>query len=349
MILPLALGALIVTATHAYTLPDVLLVRSAPRAKAAVVTRLPMGTVVELEEGKISPEGYVAVRVRNDDALTEQSTMGFAKKDMLGNRPADDVVKLNDEKLNKGAPVVIGVCFQNRVALLAELEGQKLRSLVETGEESTKDSPRVKAAIARLRARALQLTTIRFSRFGNGLYDSGYLVQPDVVTNVDVLDTVRSYIDMGPCPRVHGEVSGSNGVVFVSAPLLHIKEDAALPADELAGMVRALTSPVHGLRVFQPAGDVVEVQASGAAHLFRRGTTTPWRTIGAPHQPVWLTLASGAQLRVGSSTEDVSDIGWGNPGSESLWKSPAFIINVIPTSAGEGVVEGSFVLHQYGC
>ena len=253
------------------------------------------------------------------------------------------------------APMVIGVCFGGRVAVLGELTGDKLEVLVDTRVDADTHAPAVKANEARLMARALQMTTLRFDWQGGGERASGFLVQPSVVTRVDVLRTARSHIELGPCPQILGENSSKNGVVFVSAPLV-IEQDAALAAADVAANVARLPSPVSGLRVFSPAGRLVELNTTDGVHLFQRGAPAPWacstdacntRRIRASRAPMWLTLRSGQQLRVGSQTEDVDNAGWGSASNAGLWVHPEFVVQVFDR---DGVVVDVVVtLDQYGC
>jgi hypothetical protein len=73
------------------------------------------------------------------------------------------------KRMEEPPPTVMGVCFQGRVSILAQLVGNKLEPLVESHDNATRDSPEVRAAEARLRARALELTTLRFSLFRPGM------------------------------------------------------------------------------------------------------------------------------------------------------------------------------------
>jgi hypothetical protein len=252
-------------------------------------------------------------------------------------------------------PTVMGVCFQGRVSILAQLVGNKLEPLVESHDNATRDSPEVRAAEARLRARALELTTLRFSLFRPGMLGTGYLVQPRVVTEVDVVETARTRIELGPCPQLRGEVSVFNAHVFVSAPLQRGQDDTFSGA-ELARYVARLPAPVDRLRVFAPPGRFIELNITGAVYLFEKGKPAVWacssdactrRRLTSTHAPVWLQLTSGQQVRIGSQTEDVDNTGWGTPANSGLWVSPDFVIHVFDGNGN--LVEGRVSLNQYGC
>ncbi|AKI99460.1 hypothetical protein ATI61_109338 [Archangium gephyra] len=259
------------------------------------------------------------------------------------------------KRLEEPPPTVMGVCFQGRVSILAQLVGNKLEPLVESHDNTTRDSPEVRASEARLRARALELTTLRFSLFRPGMLDTGYLVQPRVVTEVDVTETARTRIELGPCPQLRGEVSVFNAHVFVSAPLKR-EQDATFSGAELARYVARLPSPVHELRVFTPPGRFIELNISGGVYLFEKGKPEVWacgsdacmrRRLTSTQAPVWLQLTSGQQVRIGSQTEDVDNTGWGTPANSGLWVSPDFVIHVFDGNGG--LVEGRVSLNQYGC
>jgi len=259
------------------------------------------------------------------------------------------------KRLMEPPPVVIGVCFQGRVSILAQLVGNKLEPLVETMDETERDSPAVRAAEARLRERALELTTLRFSHYRGGWLQDGHLVQARVVTELDVVNTARTRIELGPCPQLRGESTAVNAHVFVSAPL--VREQApTFSGAELAPYIARLPSPVSDLRVFTPPGRFIELNMTGAVYLFQKGTPEVWacstdacpeRRLTGTHAPVWLRLASGQQLRIGSQTEDVDNTGWGTPANSGLWVSPEFVIHVF--DAKGGLVEARVTLNQYGC
>jgi len=259
------------------------------------------------------------------------------------------------QRLMEPPPTVIGICFQGRVSILAQLVGNKVEPLVETLEKTTKDSPEVKAAEARLRARALELTTLRFSYFRGGSIRTGYLVQAKVVTELDIEETARSRIELGTCPQIRGESTSVNAHVFVSAPLKR-EQSTPLPSAELAQYVARLPSPVHDLDVFTPPGRFVELN-TGAVYLFQRGKPAIWacsddacpvrRRLMSTRAPVWLRLATGQQVRIGSQTEDVDNLGWGSLANSGLWVHPEFVIQVFDDKGG--IVEGRVTLNQYGC
>lgn len=259
------------------------------------------------------------------------------------------------QRMEEPPPTVIGVCFQGRVSILAWLVGNKLEPLVESHANATQDSSEVRAAEARLRARALELTTLRFSHYRPGMLGTGYLVQPRVVTEVDVVETARTRIELGPCPQLRGEVSVFNAHVFVSAPF-ESKQDATFSGAELARYVAQLPAPVHNLQVFTPPGRFIELNSTGAVYLFQKGKPKVWacssdactaRRLTSTQAPVWLQLASGQQVRIGSQTEDVDNTGWGTPANSGLWVSPEFVIHVFDDNGG--LVEGRVTLNQYGC
>lgn len=259
------------------------------------------------------------------------------------------------KRLEEPPPTVLGVCFQGRVSILAQLVGNKVEPLVESQDNTTRDSPEVKAAEARLRARALELTTLRFSYFRPGMLDSGYLVQPKVVTELDVSETARTRIELGPCPQLRGESSVFNAHVFVSAPLKR-EMDTLFSGAELARYVARLPSPVHDLRVFTPPGRFLELNISGGVYLFHKGKPEVWacssdacpkRRLTSTQAPVWLQLVSGQQVRIGSQTEDVDNTGWGTPANSGLWVSPNFVIHVFDDKGG--IMEGRVSLNEYGC
>jgi hypothetical protein len=259
------------------------------------------------------------------------------------------------KRLEEPPPTVIGVCFQGRVSILAQLVGNKLEPLVERRDNTTRDSPEVRAAEARLRARALELTTLRFSLFRPGMLDTGYLVQPRVVTELDVTETARTRIELGPCPQLRSETAVFNAHVFVSAPLKR-EMDASFSGAELARYVARLPSPVHDLRVFTPPGRFLELNSSGGVYLFQQGKPEVWacssdacpkRRLMSTRAPVWLRFASGQQVRIGSVTEDVDNTGWGTPANSGLWVSPDFVIHVFDDKGG--LVEGRVTLNEYGC
>ncbi|WP_309895158.1 hypothetical protein [Archangium sp.] len=341
---------------EAYVQPDVLRVRASASADAPILTRLPINYPM-LVVGAPSAEGFVEIEVKNQEVIhyDGNSMRGFVRADMLGKQPQTEQRVAQAKRLLEPRPTVIGVCFQGRVSILAQLVGNKLESLVETVENTERDSPEVRAAEARLRARALELTTLRFTHFRGGWLQEGYLVQARVVTELDVGDTAWTRIELGPCPQFRGETTVVNAHVFVSAPLEQERAPSFSGA-ELAPYIARLPSPVSELRVITPPGRFIELNTTGAVYLFQKGKPEVWacssdmcpgRRLTGTHVPVWLRLASGQQLRIGSQTEDVDNTGWGTPANSGLWVSPEFVIHVF--DAKGGVVEARVTLNQYGC
>ena len=62
---------------------------------------------------------------------------------------------------------------------------------------------------------------------------------------------------------------------------------------------------------------------------------------------MWLRLASGQLMRVGSATEDVDNTGWGSPANAGLWVHPHFVVHLFDDKGG--IITGTFILGQYGC
>lgn len=325
-----ALAVKLVTSSW-YTQLPIVEVRSAPSDSAAVISLLPLGTPLNVDRSKVVGNGFAAVELRNEDTFVDRPTKGFVKLSQLGESRNAAAVRANDTRLNAKAPIIIGVCYENRVALLAEFKGNRFQSLVENVTNSTENSPEMKASIRRLKARAVEFSTLRFYRYGRGETRSGNLIEAGVATKAFDSETFYNYIDMGPCPWISDEGPIAQGVVFVSAPLAKVSS-SPIQATELAVMISFLNREVQNVHVYQPNGKVVELQANDGSYFFRRGTAKPFVSLPDPKIPVWVRLENGMSLRVSCSNEDVNVFGWGIPDAEKLYLDPQFQLTMFSAS-----------------
>lgn len=388
----------------AYVVVDVALVRSAPRADAPVVTRLPINAGLYVDDPTPGPAGFVPVRISNDSVVgpaVADELHGYVRADLLGGskvtavglegalqqatspeerltvlerlmvlRGADvDRERLLGEAVASGEgariarakalieppPEVYGVCFAGHVALLAEVVNGRWISLVDEQEDVSVDAPSVRQARARLQARALQLTTLRYHRYSPAFgEDVGLLVVPRVVTTEDVSSTVRTRIELGPCPSVFGEVESATGIVYATVPLAP-PPSSPVSSAEAARWIGALPGDLSGLHVLPVGPSLVELRVGAATRVLdRRSGATRACTDGCPSpampgtgEPLWVSTPGDVPLRIASETEDVTLAGWGSPDNAGMWAHPIFVLQRY--SATGPPTQIVVTLDQYGC